>query len=320
MKQRWVKYAGLGIAATLFLILSSMPAGGQDIITDALQWFPQNTVAVEYSNPSTLRGLAAYQALRAHYLGRDLQKLEGSLAELGIHESDIHELVLGWETKGEKSFQYEGLADGSLDAKTIAQSAAASGITATTVHGERAYCFASGQSSTCVAILPGQIGAFGPLPLLAAMLEARKGQGPSAAADASFAQLVNSAKSDAPIWGVAKGGAVAKWFDAWMPSEKNLQMNWSSTFQDVRSLSYHVQAGSDVDLSVKLECTDAQAASSLRQLMDGLKLIQQLAWRTSNPSQPNPFENLDVEAAENQVSFKLTADYASLERMGPLGH
>ncbi|MGH9448064.1 MAG: hypothetical protein ACRD3O_20425, partial [Terriglobia bacterium] len=308
------------IAAALMLIFSATLACAQSIVTDALQWFPPDTLAVEYSNPSTLRGLPAYQALRAHYLGRDLQELERSLARLGIHETDIDELVLGWQAKAGSSFQYEGLASGSLDPQAIAQSAAASGITPTTVQGEKAYCFAASHASTCVAILPGEIGAFGPLPLLAAMLRARNGQGPSVASDTRFTQLVDGAKSDAPIWGVAKGVAVAKWFDAWMPSEKNLKMNWSSAFQDVRALSYQVQTGSDVDLSVKLECTGAQAAASLRQLMEGLKLIQQLAWRTTNPSQPNPFANLDVESAENQVSFKLTADYAALERLGPLGH
>jgi hypothetical protein len=228
--------------------------------------------------------------------------------------------VLGWQAKAGGSFQYEGLASGSLDPRAIEQTAAASGVERSTVQGEKVYCFASRRSSRCVAILPGGIGAFGPLPALSDLLQARNGRKPALASDSSFTQLVNSARSDAPIWGVAEGTAVAKWFDAWMPSEKDLQMNWSSAFHDVRALSYRVQAGSSVDLSVKLDCSDAQAAAGLRQLIDGLKLIQQLAWRVNNPSQPNPFENLDVEAEQNQVSFKLTADYAALERMGPLGH
>jgi hypothetical protein len=320
IKRHVAKYASLGVAAGFLFVLNARPARAQDLITDALQWFPKNTQALEYSNPSTLRGLPAYQSLRAHYLGRDLQELERSLAKLGIQESDINELILGWQGKAGNSLQYEGLASGSLNPEAIERSAVASGLEATSLHSEKAYCFPSTRNPVCLAILPGGIGAFGPLPALGAMLEARDGQGPSAASDASFTQLVHDAKSDAPIWGVAKGVAVAKWFDAWMPSEKNLQMNWSSAFQNVRALSYQIQAGSNIDLSVKLECSDAQSAASLRQLIDGLKLIQQLAWEASNPSQPNPFENLDVQASENHVSFKLTADYAALERMGPLGH
>jgi hypothetical protein len=306
-------------ALGVILVCSANSARSQDIVGDALAWMPPDTVSLEYSNPATLRGLPNYQSLRARYLGRDLQGLEAALARLGIHESDIQELVLGWQTTAGKGFRYEGLATGALDPEAIARSAAASGINPLNVEGNQVYCFAANAGSTCVAVIGGSIGLFGPLPALQRMLKARAGDVTGASSNTQFAQLVEKAKSDAPIWGVASGQAVSKWFQAWLPGQKDMQMNWASAFRGVRSLSYEIEAESTVDLNVKLNCVSSQAASSLRQLMEGLKLIQQMAWQTTNPAQPNPFQNLEIDAVNDEVSFKLSADYAALERVGQLG-
>jgi hypothetical protein len=316
---RRFKLVFMMLAVFVVLISSVMPARSQDIIGDALAWLPPGTVSLEYSNPATLRGLPDYQALRARYLGRDLQGLESALAKLGVHETDIQELVLGWQMMPGKGFRYEGIATGALDPNVIAQRAAASGISASKVAGNTAYCFAANAGSTCVAIVEGSIGLFGPLAVLQEMLKAQGGNGAETSSNAQLTRLVQQAKSDAPIWGVALGQAVSKWFQAWLPGQNDMQMNWRSVFDGVRSLEYQIQAGSNVDLNVTLNCTSSRSASNLRQLMQGLKLIQQMAWQSTNPSQPNPFQGLEIDAANDQVSFKLTADYAALEHVGPLG-
>jgi hypothetical protein len=301
------------------VLLAGGTAHSQDIVGDALAWMPPGTVSLEYSNPATLRGLPNYQSLRARYLGKDLQGLESALAKLGIHETDIQELVLGWQTTPGKGFRYEGIATGALDPQAIARSASASGINASNVDGNKVYCFSANAGSTCVAVVEGSIGLFGPLTGIQRMLKARKGEVSGVSSNTQFAQLVEDAKSDAPIWGVALGQAVSKWFQVWLPGQKDMQMNWVSAFHDVRSLSYEIEAGSTVNLNVKLDCLSSQAASSLRQLMQGLKLIQQMAWQSANPSQPNPFQNLEIDAVTDEVSFKLSADYAALEHVGSLG-
>jgi hypothetical protein len=307
------------VALGVVLSSGATAARSQDIVGDALAWMPPTTVSLEYSNPATLRGLPNYQSLRARYLGRDLQGLESALAKLGIHESDIQELVLGWQTTPGKGFRYEGIATGALDPQAIASSASASGINASNVDGNKAYCFSANAGSTCVTVLAGSIGLFGPLTGIQRMLKAREGEVAGVSSNTQFAQLVENAKSDAPIWGVALGQAVSKWFQAWLPGQRDMQMNWASAFHDVRSLSYEIEAASTVNLNVKLNCVSSQAASSLRSLMEGLKLIQQMAWQTTNPTQPNPFQNLEIDTANDEVSFKLSADYAALERVGPLG-
>lgn len=311
-------------ASVILLLALAIYGGGsllqaQNLLDEALAWFPPQTLSLQFSRPSELRSLPNYQSLRARYLGRSLQTLEQSLANLGIHEQDIDSMVFGWQPAGAKETQYEGLATGRFDVGTLSERAAAAGITAHPVGDAKAYCLKQDPNNTCVTILSDSLGVFGSLPALESMIKAKNAQEPSISSNTQFTNLVHSAESDAPIWGVALGAAVSKWFKAWMPGEKNVRMDWTSAFKGVNALSYQIQAGDNVHLNVKLECDSQQAASSVRQLLEGLKLVQQIAWQSSNPGQPNPFQDLQVEGDERQVSFRLTADYAALERVGPLG-
>lgn len=310
-------------AAVILLALATLcqapAAKAQDLLSDALSWLPPQTVALEYSHPSVLRSLPAYSSLRTRYLGKNLRALEVSLQKLGIHDTDIDEMVLGWQTGVGSAMTYEGLATGQFDASTIRHSAEASKMAPRSVDGAAVYCFPQDPNHTCVTVVDATLGVFGPLPFLQQMLKARAGNGPSIASNTQFTQYAREAQTQDPIWGIAMGSAVSKWFKAWMPGEKNLQMDWANAFKDVQAISYTIAAADNVNLNVKLDCATLQAASQMRQLLEGLKLFQQIAWRSANPNQPNPFQNLEVDARDRQVSFKLTADYTALEHTGPLG-
>lgn len=311
-----------GLVAAVAIIASATPRSlhAQTVLADALAWLPQRTVALEYSRVSTLRTLPDYSTLRARFLGKNLRALESSLAALGIQETDIDELVLGWQTDAGKTMRYEGVASGNFNTRSVRSGAAAAKITPRSVGGIPVYCFPKDPNRTCIAVLDGSLGVFGPLPYLESMLKARAGEAPGLASDRDFASYVQNAESDAPIWGVATGQAVSKWFKAWMPGEKNLQMDWATAFKDVSAISYTIEAADNVHLNVKLDCDSLQAASSMRQLLEGMKLVQQLAWKSANPGQANPFENVTVSADNRQVSFKLIANYAALNRPGALGN
>src|SRR5947208_15861452 len=69
----------------------------QELVKDALQSFPTQSVRREYSNSAKLRKLPDYTVLRQRYLGPQLQKLEKSLSQLGIQERHVDELVMGWQ-------------------------------------------------------------------------------------------------------------------------------------------------------------------------------------------------------------------------------
>jgi hypothetical protein len=145
------------------------------------------------------------------------------------------------------------------------------------------------------------------------LLEAREGQIPSLGSDNRMASLVAGADKEAPIWGVAVGAAVTDWFRGWMPNQGNLKLDWGKVFGDVNSLTYSVAAGDNVTLGLKMDCKSSESAGSLRQVLEGLKLVQQIAWDSQNPGKPNPYKAMNVGMEGNQVSLSLTTGYAELE-------
>ncbi|HEV2348691.1 MAG TPA: hypothetical protein VG028_02485 [Terriglobia bacterium] len=302
------------LAAALVLGALAWPAAvpAQDLMNTALSSFPTGTIRVEYSSPAKLRALPDYAALSKRYVGPNLIALENDLAKLGIQQEDIDELVIGWQARG-ASMELSGVAQGRFDPKAVADRAAAQGLAATPVGGTSAYCLGAGVGGNCVVILNESLGAFGALDSLGAIMKARAGEAPNAASDTKFAKHVDDARTDAAIWGVAVGPAIADWFKGWMPNQGNVQLDWKATFQSVEVLSYSVQAADKVNLDVKLDCTTSSAAQSLTQVMQGLKLLQQMAWQNQNPRAPNPFKSLVVDRSDTQVRLNLTTEYSELE-------
>ena len=297
----------------LFLFLCLGPsAGAQDIVKEALNSFPPQTIRLEYSRPAKLRELPNYESLRKRYAAESLRSLEASLSKLGVEERDVDELVLGWQT-GETGLTIAGLAAGHFNPGDMARRAAAQQVTPVPVSDFKAYCFGVDPGSTCVLTFDQTRGAFGPLNALTALVEAHQGGGPSIGPDSSFATLVNEAHTDDPIWGAGIGQAVADFFKAWMPGQQEVELDWSKAFQTVESLSYSVQTADKASLKMKLNCTTNEAAANLHQVLNGLRMFQQLAWQNKNPGRPNPFESLAIEARNRQVLLTLTTAYSALE-------
>lgn len=304
----------LFVVATFLCLALAWPgrAAAQDLIKEAMADFPSGTVRIEYSSPAKLRSLTDYATLSRRYVGPRLQELESSMAQLGIQQDDVDELVLGWQSRG-GGLDLTGLARGHFDAQSVAQHATAQGIKPTPVGGTSAYCFGEGASGNCMAFVADNLGAFGTIESLGALLKVRAGEASSAATDSDFARRIDDAKTDAPIWGVAIGPAVVDCFKGWLPSQNNLNLDWTQTFQTVDAVSYTVEPKDNVHLVVKLDCKTSQAAAQLRQVMQGLKLVQQMAWQAQNPGVPNPFQSLQVDVDGRQVQMNLTTAYAQLE-------
>ena len=306
----------LGILAVTLVALPgaarAQEAPAQDLAKEALNGFPTQTVRLEFSSPAKLRRLPNYASLHQRYMGPRLRKLVELLGQLGVHEDDISGLVLGWQP-GSSEMGLYGFATGHFSAKAIAQSAEQRSMAPTPIAGTPAYCLEAGVAATCVVVLENSVGAFGTLPVLTSMLETRQGQLPSLNSDNRFPALVAGVNKDSPIWGVAVGAAVGDWFKGWMPNQGNIKLDWSQVFANVNSLTYSVAAGDNVTLSLKMDCASSESAASLRQVLEGLKLIQQLAWDNQNPGKPNPYQNMNVGQENNQVSLKLTTGYAELE-------
>ncbi len=300
---------GLAIAA----LAQTTALCGQDLAKEAAASFPRDTTRLEYSKPAQLRTLNNYAALRGRYMGPPLQRLENSLSRLGVHEEDIQELLLGWESAAKEAGDLYGFAIGRFDEKGMSDRAAASGLAPTPVGKHQAYCLEAGIAGTCVILLGHSLGAFGPFGVLNTIIDARAGEAPALGSDDRLAKLASeAARKESPLWGVAIGPAVGDWFKAWMPSQDSLQLDWSRAFSGVEALSYNVQAKDKVNLEVRLDCSTPEAAANLRQVLEGVRLFQQIAWQNQNPNQPNPFEALDVAAKDRRVELSLVAPYDSI--------
>ncbi|HME56862.1 MAG TPA: hypothetical protein VKF63_00880 [Terracidiphilus sp.] len=137
------------------------------------------------------------------------------------------------------------------------------------------------------------------------MLAARAGSGQGLISNNSFADLVNGARPDAPIWGHAESSAAAEWMRASIPGQDSMQMNWSRLLSGVDSLAYAIKPGEKVHLQMTFSCKSQAAAADLRLLLDGLRLVEKMAWLGKNPKAPNPFENVELDSSGDSVELQL---------------
>jgi hypothetical protein len=296
------------LALLLILAAGVSPLFGQDLVTKALSSFPADTIRLEYSSPSTLRKLPNYATLQQHYMGPRLKKLVESMAELGIKETDVDQLVLGWSA-GSSDLNLYGFAQGNFDPRVLNARAEARNLPAEQIGGKTGYCLGAGLESQCVVILgPGQ-GVFGTLATLSQITQNLNGGGVTLSTVESFANAVKQQKSSAPIWGVAVASAVASWFSGWMPRQSAVDLDWTKVFQGVNVFGYSINTGNDIQLNLNMYCKTDQDASSLRQVMEGLKLAQQIAWQNQNPNTANPFQNLELSETGSQLSINMVAQY-----------
>jgi len=312
MKMRCVYCSGIILAA---LAIPAV-AQGQDLVKESLASFSPQTVRVEYSRLSKLRTVPNYQNLRQRFVGPRLRSLEESFAKLGVQEGDIDEIVLGWRP-GSSMMELEGMVVGRFTAKGVSDRASAGGISPATIAGLPAFCLGAESASNCMVVIQNSLGAFGPPEPLTAMMEARGGQAAGLSTNERFAKLVNEAQKESPIWGVAMGDSIADFFRAWMPAQGGL--DWSRAFQSVEALTYNIDTADRIRLDVKMDCDSSQSAQSTRQVFEGLKMFQQMAWQNMNPNKPNPFQGVEISQDDRRISLRLTTNYADIEAFNAPG-
>ena len=308
MKKRGVCRSGIILA----VLAIPVAAQGQDLVKESLASFSPQTVRVEYSRLTKLRSLPNYQNLRQRFVGPRLRAMEESFAKLGVQESDIDEIALGWKP-GTSMMDLEGMVVGRFTAKGVSDRASAVGVSAARIAGLPAFCTGAESASNCMVVIQDSLGAFGPPESLTAMVEARAGQSPGLGSNERFAKLVNDAQKDAPIWGVAMGDSIGDFFRAWLPAQGGLQMDWNRAFQSVEALTYNIDTTDRIRLDVKMDCNSSESAQSTRQVFEGLKMFQQMAWQNLNPNRPNPFQGIEISQNDRRVSLRMTANYADLE-------
>ena len=302
-------------SAVVALVAGVAPLSGQDLVTKALSSFPADTIRLEFSNPATLRKLPSYASLREHYMGPRLKELVDSMAELGVAETDVDQLVLGWDADGSNLNLY-GFAGGNFRASVLDARATERNLPPQQIGGKTGYCLGAGLASQCVVVLSPTEGAFGTLATLSRIMQTLNGGGESIGSNDSFARAVKQEQASAPIWGVAVASAVASWFKGWMPKQSAVDMDWAKVFEGVDALGYKIQTGSDIQVDLEMFCKSADYAGSLRQMLEGLKLAQQIAWQNQYPAKANPFQKMELSQTGNQVGIKIVANYIDVGGAG----
>jgi hypothetical protein len=304
--------------AILAIVAGSVSLKGQSLVADALSSFPKDTIRIEYSHPSVLRALPDYSAMRQRYEGPKLQELESSFSKLGIQESDVDELVLGWRIQ-DQEWVFYGVTSGRFNGSTLAERAASQGFDANKIGEQTAFCSGGESSANCVVVLNDSLGEFGTFASLRAIAETRAGRLPSLGSESRLAKLIDEAETKDPIWGVAVGPAVPDWYRGWMPNQTNLKLDWNQAFKPVEALTYGVNPGETVRLNIAMDCDTAANAASLKQVFEGLRLYQQLSWQNQNPGRPNPYKSLEFHQSQDRILIKMETAYGDLTAPGTPG-
>ena len=305
-------------ALSLIPVLALAGQGNaQELAREALRTFSSDTIRIEYASPSKLRGLPDYDSLKQRFVGPRLREMEESFAKLGVPERDINEVMLAWKP-GSSMMELSGLVAGRFTARQIADGAASNGIAATPFGIDEAYCIGSGSGNSCLVILRDSVGIFGTEQSLRQMLDVRDGTATGLPSDSRLAKFLGEAAAQAPIWGVATGVAVPDLLRSWLP-QGNIELDWSRAFQPVESMVYSVEAADTVRLDVKMDCTDDRSAESTRQIFEGLRMVQQMAWQNLHPGRPNPFQNLEIARDGSHLSLRMASSYTDLQGFSTLG-
>jgi hypothetical protein len=97
-----------------------------------------------------------------------------------------------------------------------------------------------------------------------------------------------------------------------MPMPAEAQDSLSPALANVVSIGYDVRAGQKMVLTADLACTSAESAVGLRQSLDTVRLLQQVAWKMLHPDAANPYAELAFRAQGTQLLVNATMDYAVL--------
>ena len=304
----------------------------QDLMDEIVVSLPPHTVRIEFARLGKLRQLPDYSNLRERFLGPRLSALERSLGQLGLGEADIDQIVLAWQPIGKVSDAVDtadadadggivpnrwpafldGLAAGHFDAKVIAEHARDRHVSTMSFNGRSAYCLQAG-ASTCVLFLNESLAVFGARKSLSEILDARGGAGANLVSSQRLLGLLQDVPAEASIWGVAIGPAAAQWFRAWLPGQGDLQLDWPRMLASVEAFQYSVVAGENLRVDIHLECKTGEAAATLAQVFQGVRLIQQLIWQAENPNRMNPVQTWEVKTESERVSLRMTTTRQALQ-------
>ncbi len=265
-----------------------------DIIADALFTFPAQTEYVEYDNLTSLRTLPNYDTLRQNFAGTSQEEAKLVLAQLGIPEREVTEVITASSTGG-----FYGLLTGQFSTASVSKSPKNKRY-ATKLLDTQIFC--AGRQ-TCILFLEESLAAFGSVDQLKSMLLARQGSLTRLSSNIDVAHLLNGTDRSAPVRGILIGEqlntGISKMIGDW--SGWNIDR---SRLPAIKGLAYSAAFDSKAHVSANVQCGSAAAAAMLSQALNAVSTMQSVTVPLLNASAGPPFQNMQVSSTGNMLYLK----------------
>ncbi|HSU32923.1 MAG TPA: hypothetical protein VLJ11_16980 [Bryobacteraceae bacterium] len=270
-----------------------------ELLPNALETFPANTVSLERDNLAMLRQLPNYGELRKQYSSDSLQRVKGTLLALGISEDQLSEVVTASGPGG-----FFGLVSGKFQSAAVARKAAGQKFQRTALGTGSAYC---SPDNLCVFLSGRNDGnaSFATLDQLRAMLAVRQGQAPSVKSNSSYMSILAEMDLHAPVVGLAPGSEITQLVKDAVPQELSSRFDLSQWFSRVESLGYSIRIDASAHLNVHLLCkseSDSKLLSNTLNAAGGLQRMAALAVGNAWS-----FRNLSATPSGRMVELKFDA-------------
>jgi hypothetical protein len=276
--------------------LAAVKVLGADLISEAILSFPAQTDYVEYDNLNSLRTLPQYGTLRERFSGKILEEAKTTLAQLGIEETQVQEVVTG-----ANSNRFFGLATGTFSGRAAARTSTAKRLASPLLRTE-AFCSRRG---TCVVFLEDSLVAFGSLTSLKEVLEAEEGISARFSSNADGASLLTNTERRSPVRGVLLGNqtknAIADFFPGWNSWKKYLPQ----FSNDVQSVGYSVDLDSKAHVKATLRCSSVSSAAMLARLLGAFSSLNAVAQPLMNSSGTAPFQLQQVSSVSATIYLQV---------------
>jgi hypothetical protein len=292
------------VTALMFAILGWVgilcfpaPLAADQLPQEALSTFPADTLQVAFTNLAELRSLPAYPQIRQRILSRQLRAFQDFLRPMGIDpDQDVDEVMLGWRGEIVGPSGYLGLAAGRFQPDLVQKYFDRTNLPTRAYTGANLYAFGSGSDPDDLffTFLDSSIAAFGRLPDLKAMLDARQGSANALNANSDFVNWEGELEGTAPQWGILNGKSVSNLATSWFAGSGKKDVDFSSMGRSVRALLYRVQWDTGFSSQLILVCDSPGSAEGFATLVDLLQKAAQQPAAAGSAGLPPILQNIQA--------------------------
>jgi hypothetical protein len=261
-----------------------------------------------------------FASLQKSYLDNSVTDLQRWLGGVGLSEVDVAEVLLGREVRNGGGHVF-AIASGRFEAASPDSGRPESRFSTVKIGDLAGYC--EGRSSDlqeCAVFKGMNWAAVGRREFLTHIAEVGGEVTDPLSADTKFTDLASTIPRDTPLWGIVLGSEAISWFNANIPFSESVPILWKALFEGLDGLAYCVTPGDGrVSVIITFEYENPSAASALGAVLQGVKALEGIFWKTEHPGVSDPFVDAEVTVEDRKVTLALSPSYQALESGVVLG-